>query len=137
MTLSTSPLAYEDCRQAMDAALDDPVGVRLAVPDLDAAYNLRLRLNQARRLNRDDNKKLYEPDHPMHGRSMYDRLVFKIKQLNGQRFLYLEQTLAIAPKIEPLSGVKEEAKPAKPEPLTLQVTKDPLGKTHIEFKRRF
>jgi hypothetical protein len=121
----------------MDAALDDPVGVRLQVPDLDAAYNLRLRLNQARKLDRDQNKKIHEPDSPMHGRSEYDRLVFRIKAVNGQRFLYVEQTLAIAPKIEPLATVKDKAVPARPVPLTLSVTRDEGGKPQIEFKRRF
>lgn len=120
MTLSTSYLSYEDCRDAMNQALDDDKGIRIKVGDIDAATFFRMRLHQARKLDREKNKSVYDRDHPMHGVSEYDRLIIKLRTQNDSVYVYIEQTGAINGEVESLSGLEEVPKTVEP-PVTLVV----------------
>jgi hypothetical protein len=91
MSLPKTLLAYSDCISYFDSALQYSVGVRLPVSDLGAAYNLRMRLNNARKLDRENNARMYPPGHPMHGVSQYDKITARIKSEEGQHYLYLER----------------------------------------------
>lgn len=78
MTVSTSKVAYEDCFDFFDQALDDEKGIRVRIPTMNDAIRLRMRMNYARRLDRDDNRLVFEPGDPLYGKSIYDRLTFRI-----------------------------------------------------------
>lgn len=106
MSLPTSHLAYTDCFEALDAALEDSHGVRIPVDDLDRATHLRMRLHMARKVDRERNVELYsDPSHPLHGRSQYDRLVCRIKQDGNRLYLYIEQQPSLTSEMELLSEV--------------------------------
>lgn len=110
MTISISRLAYEDCYKVMDAALDDAVGARVKFSDHGMAMFFRMRLNQARKIDRKDNMQLYEEDHPLYGRSAYDKLVARVEDT----WVYVEKIGIDLGDIEPLSGVP---KLPPPEPI--------------------
>ena len=106
MTISNSPLSYTDCYEALDRALEDDRGVRVGVESLKSAQFLRMRLNQARAINRDENQRTYEPGHPLHGRSEYDRLMVRIKERGEKTYVYIEQVGNFSRIIESLSEVE-------------------------------
>lgn len=108
MTVSTSLLAYQDCTAIMDQALADEKGARYKVSDVDEASHQRMRIHYARKLHRDENAKTYEPGHPMHGRSEYDALTCRIKNVDGSIYIYLERTDTVQTEVEPLSGIAAE-----------------------------
>lgn len=96
MTTSTSRAAYTDCYALLDRALDRPAGIRIACgPEADpsalgTANQLRVRLHTARSMDRMEARKVYPPDDPAHGISVYDILVVKIKQAEEQWWVYIE-----------------------------------------------
>lgn len=78
MSYNTSITSYVDIRGALDRALESVKGVRLKFPDERAAFTFKGRVHSFRYLDRKENKKIYaDPDHPMHGRSVYDPLMVK------------------------------------------------------------
>jgi len=92
VTFSNSRQAYQDCYTIFDKALDDPVGVRVAMPDEKAARWMRNRLHRARLIHRQDNAELYDQGHPMHNASPFDVLVVRIKEdTEGGTWLYIER----------------------------------------------
>lgn len=92
MSLSNSRLAYGDCYELLDRALDEPRGLRIEVRDENAATYLRLRIHHARTIDRQENKVTYaDPDHPLHGRSPYDIFVCRIEVSNGSTWLWLDR----------------------------------------------
>lgn len=107
MALSTSRLSYTDCFEAMDKALEDGKGARMAVEDHSIAVYQRMRLNQARSIDRRDNKGVYEPGAPLYGRSAYDTLTFRLKEdTEGTWWIYLEVNMINALDIEALSELE-------------------------------
>lgn len=122
MPISNSRLAYGDCYDAMNAALEDERGVRIKVKDVNDAHFLRMRMNQARVIDRDLNARTYEKGDPMYGLSEYDKLMIRIKEIKGRDgntivYLYLEQVASFVPEVENLSDVQDEvvAAPEAPE----------------------
>jgi len=104
VTISQSRGSYADCREIMDRALEDSEGIRVKQPGIDEATYMRMRLHQARSIDRRDNSDTYERGHPLHGASVYDPLVIRIKtDSDGQTWLYLERTNLERIEIEPLS----------------------------------
>lgn len=116
MSLPTSHLAYADCFEVLDAALEDTYGVRFPVDDQDKATHLRMRIHMARKIDRERNAELYpDPGHPLHGRSQYDKIVVRIKEDGNRLYIYLEQLESHADALEPLSEVVDNGK-ALPKP---------------------
>lgn len=141
MPLPTSYLAYSDCFAALDKALEDSRGGRIPLPDEDAAMHLRMRMNYARKLDREKNAELYDPDHPLHGRSEYDKLYARINSHNGKVYLYLLRREAIP--VELLTEVEAEAEieadPPTPPPADKpapKLTLRPISSQVLAFKRR-
>ena len=110
MTISVSRLAYEDCYKVMDAALEDAIGARVKFIDHGTAMFFRMRLHQARKIDRKDNMQLYEEDHPLYGRSAYDKLAARVIDA----WVYVEKIGIDLGEIEPLSG---QAQLPPPEPI--------------------
>jgi hypothetical protein len=77
LAYNTSITSYVDIRGALDKALESEKGVRLRFPDAKAAMTFKGRVHSLRFLDRKENKKIYPPDDPMHGRSVYDPLMVK------------------------------------------------------------
>ena len=108
MTISNSRLSYEDCYKIMDAALDDKIGARVKMVNHDAAVFLRMRLHTARSIDRRDNQQIYEEDDPLYGRSVYDKLVTRIRKIDDDIWIYVEQIGADLGEVEPLSAPAPE-----------------------------
>jgi len=94
----------------MNQALEAPDGVRVGFADEDEATFYRMRMNQARQLDRRFNKTRFQHDHPMHGRSEYDALMFRIRRIEGMCWVYAERKAQ--------RGIVEEIKDARPEKQT-------------------
>lgn len=105
MSLTESRLAYADCFKVLDAAVADPKGARVPVKDYSAGVYLRMRLHQARKIDRIENKKTYELGHPMHGLSNYDKLVMKLYEIEEQWYVYLERPDSVEIEVQPMSEV--------------------------------
>ena len=120
MTVSKSPLAYDDAYAALDAALADQQGVRVKMADEAAAINFRMRCHQARKIDRDRNAETYEKPDPRHGASDYDRLILRIRYVDDDWYLYFEKNTVIPGEVESLSGKEViAALPAKLVPRAL------------------
>jgi len=123
MSYPTSYMAYTDCYEVMDRALANDRGVRLQMADRTAAEYQRTRINYARKLNRKQNEKIYaDPEHPLHGASPYDKLVCRIKQYNGNCYLYVEHYAPIYKSIEDLT---DEPEPIEPAPAPVPIIRAP------------
>ena len=72
MSLPNNISAYGDCIKYFDDAVAAPRGIRIPVGSDGEAHHLRLRLNHARVLLRDEAKRLYERNDPRWGKSEYD-----------------------------------------------------------------
>ena len=103
--MSETVVDYTPCFEDLEAALADPKGIRIPFTERGDAIQYRLRLNKARRKDRHDNKEL-DFEHPLHGRSVYDRLVFRINNTKRQLYLYIEQSSR--GEAQPLSEVEDE-----------------------------
>lgn len=114
MSLSTSRGAYRDCFALLDRALDDTRGIRVELRDPAVATYLRLRVHQARQIDRAENLTTYpEPDHPLHGRSPYDCLTLRIDE-GPPCWLYLDKIHVEVRRIEPIPEDYQIAAPKAP-----------------------
>lgn len=111
MTLPTHRVSYQVEYEILDKALGDEIGARIRMPSLEAAAHLRARIHQARKINREESKEAYEESHPLHGQSIYDKLVCRLKQTDGHTYLYIEHRNAENFEVEPLSEADEPAPP--------------------------
>lgn len=93
----------------MDQAVADPKGVRVRVESEPAGIYLRMRLHQARTIDRDDNRKTYEAGHPMYGRSPYDALVFRspFTDTDGAVWLQIDKPEAVVYEVQSLNDESE------------------------------
>ncbi len=108
MTLSSSRLAFLDCYDALDRALEDDRGARIKVETQDHGIFFRMRLNVARRIDRTHNRDIYPEDNPLHGTSLYDQLIFRApREIDGQWWVYIEHNKLMPGQVEVLSEVEE------------------------------
>lgn len=120
MTISDSKLAYLDCYKILDAAIDATGGCRVHVVDENAAIHLRMRLHQARKIERRENRKVYERDHPQHGASVYDGLIVRIKIIDEEAWVYVEKNTAAILAIESIDQLHQIE-----DRTTKQITQEP------------
>lgn len=106
MSLPTSRHAYKDCIEVYDKALADDQGARVKVPDHDAAVFFRMRMNNIRKILREESQKIYEKDDPKYGITPYDPLTVRIKNLNGEFYIYVEHQGLDLGETESLSEVE-------------------------------
>lgn len=110
MSLPTTPTTYGDCYEVLDKAAAEPKGIRVKVPDYDSAMFFRMRLHQARKIVRKQNKDIYEADHPMHNASPYDELVIRNpRRVNDDFWLYIEKYQSIPDNlVQSLSDIDDD-----------------------------
>lgn len=111
MTLPTHRVAYEVEYGILDKALANEIGARIRMPSHESANHLRARIHQARKIDRVENRDAYDEGHPMHGQSVYDKLVCRIRQKEERVYLYIEQRSAESFEVEPLGAETEEEQP--------------------------
>jgi hypothetical protein len=106
MTTSTSRLSFKDCYQVFDEALAGKHGARCIVGSYSKANFFRLRMHQARVIDRKDNMEIYpDPSHGLHGRSLYDQLMLVLKEdVKHNWWIYAIKTELDPARIERLDG---------------------------------
>src|SRR5215831_4905652 len=118
MGTSNSRLAFSDCYELMEKAMEDPKGIRIKFATEQDAWLYRLRLHSARKIDRRDNMDNYEVGHGMHGKSIYDTLIMRLRQVKGDSgawWLNIEKLTIDGLEIESLSEANRdnEIKPPK------------------------
>lgn len=108
MVTSTSRLAYSDCFDLMDKAIADPKGIKIKFAAGEDAWHFRIRLHTARKIDRIDNREIYDQGHKMHGRSVYDQLTMRIRKAGDHAWLHLERIDAREFEIESLTEPEKE-----------------------------
>ena len=108
MSGSSSILAYIDCFDVMDRALDEPIGVRLRCDSESSAIYQRMRFNNARSIDRKANLEIYEKGHKLHGRSVYDQLKITYSFSSGYWWVALTRITMEAFHIESLGGRNDD-----------------------------
>lgn len=109
MPLPNSRLSYLDCYAVWDKALEDPKGVRVRMDNMDQAIFFRMRMHNARKINRVDNAQIYDEDHKMYNASEYDKLAITLRQADeGRVWVYIRPFGINVETIEPLSEVDDE-----------------------------
>ena len=108
MSVSDSRLAFRDCDEIFEKASAAGSGCRVHVVDYSAAVNLRMRLHQCRKIDRRDNKRTYDPDHPLYGCSAFDDLVVRLREIDGSWWVYLERRTAGILKIESIDDLEPQ-----------------------------
>lgn len=107
MTLPTSLQSYSDCLDFFERIVDDPEGGRVAIGTYEAAHHFRHRCNQARRLHREQNKKVHAEGLPFHGASEYDPLMLSLAQdTTGEWWVYARRMKLAPDQVELLSEVE-------------------------------
>lgn len=86
-----SRLAYDDCYELFDKALETDKGIRVRMRDEGEAWDYRLRLYCARTVDRKDNRIERKKDDPLYSRSVYDPLVVRVRTEKGETWLYIEK----------------------------------------------
>lgn len=113
MPVSNSRLSYSDCFTLFDKALDDSKGARYQVNGgltRGDAWQFRLRMHNARQIDRKDNRELFELGDPLYGRSIYDPLLIQIKQdVEEKWWIYVIHTEIDEGQIESLSELEAQA----------------------------
>ena len=86
MAINLSRLAYSDCYDLLEKAIssDYPTGLRVLFATRNEAIHFRQRLHNARYVDRLDNTKVYSEDHPMYGRSVYDILHIRCREMKDK-----------------------------------------------------
>ncbi len=108
MALSNSILAYGDCKEFLERAVDDEKGARIPFRSEKEAEYWRMRCNQFRALDRQQNRMVFELGHKMHGHSEYDSLTMIIRHSqDGYVWVYAEKRILEPGLIENLSEVEE------------------------------
>lgn len=93
MSVTQSKAAYQDCFDYFDRALEAKLGIRVAMRNPSEANNLRMRMNRARQISRQEMNAIHERgfDHPEFSTSPYDALVLKVREKpEGDWWLYIE-----------------------------------------------
>lgn len=135
MGMSNSRLAFSDCYELMEKALADPKGIRIKFASENDAWLYRLRIHNARAIDRKENRENFEKGHGMHGKSVYDTLICRLRPEDnggGGWWLRIEKITTEGMVIEPLSE-EEISPPALPGPLPVPAI---IRVQALPFKRR-
>ena len=117
MVASNSRFSYSDCFQLMDQAIADQKGIRIKFATQEEAWHFRIRLHTARRIDRTDNLDTFPVGHSMHGRSAYDPLTMRIREMADGIWLRLEKVDAREFEVTSLTDDEPQPNlPLKPPP---------------------
>lgn len=103
MSLPNTPLSYLDCFEVFDRALKDAEGVMVRMKSKDAATHFRMRMHQARRVDRQRNCQTYEMEHPLFNSSAYDPLYITIEDREDVYYLFIRHR-PVPQEIIPIAG---------------------------------
>ena len=110
MSLSNRLEAFEDCLEYFERALADAAGLRVCFAEYQQAKLFQLRMHQARALQREQHKRLYEANDPRWGASLYDKLTVRapVEDTGGEWWVYIERTTSVILDAQPIAGTPAE-----------------------------
>jgi len=109
LALPETMAAYTDCYEIYDRAQHDGKGVRVHVGEQKDAGILRMRMNQARVLQRREAMRMYDRTDARYGKSENDKFRNTIKEdTEGNWWLYVEPWGLSGLQIESLSELADE-----------------------------
>lgn len=111
MSLPSSPAAYLDCYHLYERAVATPGGVRTPFPSPTAAKLFQLRMNQARAIQRDESRRIYPRESPLHGKSEFDAYSVVVREDSAHEFWIYVQPAGV--KLDYIESIETG------EPLTL------------------
>lgn len=107
MPLPNTIDSYTPELDIFEKALDDPKGARVCYADYNLAHQGRSRFQQARALDRAQNRRIYDKTDRLYGKSVYDVLVCRIREDDsGEWWVYIERHGREILAVEPLSEVE-------------------------------
>jgi hypothetical protein len=107
LALPNQTAAYEDCEELFDRSFHDSVGARAQFPTEAAAVYMRLRMNHYRTLLRRDSCRTYDKTDPRYNKSIYDKLICRIRQdTEGLWWVYVERHAQTLGVVESLSEIE-------------------------------
>jgi hypothetical protein len=121
MSLTSQPAAYKDCYALFELAIRTPGGVRAPVGTSAQAQTFQMRMNMARKLQRDMSRRIYAPDSHLYDTSEFDEYKVVISEdVDGIWWVYVRPhaQLEIIAAAEPISLTE-------PEVLQLEHYKEP------------
>lgn len=108
MSAPTNRAAYGSYFDLLDRALDTEAGIRIECSSQGEAYQYRVKLHSARKIDRKLNRESRSPDDPFFGTSDYDKLIVRTQTIDGRWWIYIEP-VAIPNNIEELPVCKSDA----------------------------
>lgn len=121
MSLSASIQSYGDCLDFFEKIVDDPKGGRIFIGSHADASHFRLRCNQARKLDRQQNARIYETGDKRHGTSDFDQFCLRVRQdTEGGWWVYAERMQLDANAIELLSEIEDVPQIEDQSPLQIE-----------------
>ncbi|MDR3572245.1 MAG: hypothetical protein P4L50_00150 [Anaerolineaceae bacterium] len=121
MSLTSQPAAYKDCYALFELAIRTPGGVRAPVGTAAQAQTFQMRMNMARKLQRDMSRRIYAPDSHLYDTSEFDSYQVTIAEADdGEFWVYVRPhgRLDVIAAAEPISYTE-------PEVLQLEHYKEP------------
>ncbi len=124
MPLPKSINAYLDCTDAYTRAVESVdaggPGVRIRLGSWAQANYFRMRMNNARAINRRDNTDVYSPGDPLYKGSVWDALMVTIREVDGEHYVYVEPHGVTIDAIEEIpSDDNSQMLLAPPKPLAI------------------
>lgn len=98
MSLSSNRAAYADCFALLEQALASPRGIIVKCVSFSEAHYLRNRLNRARQVDCEANKRAYQPGDFLYNNSEFYALVTKVVGNEGIWQVRIEK-----PKVSPMA----------------------------------
>lgn len=92
MSLSENLAAYEDCIRLWKLAEESEKGARAAFRTQALAHRYRMRMNMARRIERDNMKRQHAIDDPAWGNTVWDKFKATVEgpDANGEWYVYIK-----------------------------------------------
>lgn len=108
MPVSDQIAAYDDCFVVFDKALADPEGLRVRFRTKGEAGRFQIRLCKARKLERDQSKRIYERSDVRWGKSRFDKLAVRspVEDSDGFWWVYIDRHGSEILGMEPLSEME-------------------------------
>lgn len=90
MALPSTIASYEDCFDLFARAIAKPKGSRALLGSYGDAEHFRMRMHQARKLQRDESMRMYDSNAPQYNKSEFDKLMCRVcEDAEGRFWVYV------------------------------------------------
>lgn len=110
MATPVSRLAYAECYEVLDRALESERGIIRLFFDKGQAMNFRTRVQKARDYDRKQSMLIYQPTDPLYGQTIYAALTIRMPAYDKERerwMVRIEKNLVSDMEIEEIPEPRE------------------------------